>query len=229
MSIYHGTDNLEAMKVAENYNRFLIESLVGAAQTHRNILDFGAGLGSYAMKLRERGFEVACVEPDPPMAGNLTSKFKVYRDIEGLPDEALDFIYSLNVLEHLEDDLRAVRKLFTKLRPGGHLFLYVPAFDMLYSSMDRKVGHLRRYNRKQLRELMSKAGFAHINVRYADSLGFFITLLYKWLGSKKGDLNPIALKIFDSWIFPPGRLLDRLGLQYLLGKNLIAIACRPGG
>lgn len=62
---------------------------------------------------------------------------------------------------------------------------------------------------------------------YADSLGFFVTLIYKLVGKRSGDINVFALMVFDTVIFPVSRFLDNLGLDRFFGKNLMIVANRP--
>lgn len=145
--------------------------------------------------------------------------------LDEVPDASMDFIYSLNVLEHLEDDAGALRNLHSKLRPNGTFFLYVPAFDVLFSSMDQKVGHFRRYGKGPLRALMEAVGFVVDKAVYADSLGFPISILYKVIGSRHGDLNPRTIRMYDRMIFPVSLVLDRVFRRFL-GKNLMVVAHR---
>jgi predicted SAM-dependent methyltransferase len=58
-------------------------------------------------------------------------------------------IYSSNVLEHIEDDSRALNEMFAKLQINGKLAIYVPAFMFLFSDLDIKAGHFRRYSKKE--------------------------------------------------------------------------------
>ena len=127
------------------------------------------------------------------------------------------------MLEHIEDDLAALVELGRCLKSDGRLLLYVPAFDLLYSPMDARVGHFRRYRRRSLAEKLEQAGFRVDVARYADSLGFFATLVYKAVGDASGALDPRAVRTYDRWLFPLSRLLDR-ALGGLVGKNLLVVA-----
>ena len=62
----------------------------------------------------------------------------------------IDTIFSLNVFEHIEDDLAAMRNADRVLQPGGHLILVVPAHRWLYGSIDRAIGHNRRYDKQMM-------------------------------------------------------------------------------
>lgn len=225
---YHGIDNLEVLTDAVRYSAFLADSVVRAGRGCRAAIDFGAGTGSLSAMTRARGMQVACVELDAHLRARLQEQgFEVYADIQSVADQSQEFIYSLNVLEHIEDDEGTLGVLFSKLKPGGRLFLYVPALQILFSSMDRKIGHYRRYHRSGLLGIIRRAGFVVERAEYADSLGFFVTLLYKAIGSRKGDVSRTPLRIYDRIVFPVSRVLDRMGCSRLFGKNLAVVARRP--
>ncbi|MGI9264633.1 MAG: class I SAM-dependent methyltransferase, partial [Gammaproteobacteria bacterium] len=116
--------------------------------------------------------------------------------------------------------------IYRILRPGGRLLLYVPAFNVLFSSMDRKVGHFRRYRRRQLVALAGAAGFTVEQGRYVDSLGFLAALLYRFVGGDSGDINRRSLAVYDRFVFPLSRLLDTI-LWPFAGKNLLVTAAKP--
>ena len=225
---YTGVDNLEVMAEAENYNRFLLSLVTRRVTPGMRLADFGAGTGSFALPLHGRGVDIVAIEPDATLAARLRQAgIAAERDIAALPDASLDFIYTFNVLEHIADDGAAARALARKLKPGGRLLVYVPAFPVLFTAMDHKVGHVRRYRRPGLSALVSGAGLAVDDVRYVDSLGFFATLAYGVLTSGgDGQINRRALRVYDRLIFPLSRLLDRL-FSRSFGKNLLLLATKP--
>jgi SAM-dependent methyltransferase len=226
---YSGVDNLDVMMEAKNYNRHLVQLITSYAKSTRSLVDFGAGSGTFARAISEQGYEVVCVEPDSYLRKKLTSEgLTVHSDIAELPKMASDFIYTLNVLEHIENDHQALLQLFATLRPGGRLLVYVPAFAILYTSMDRKVGHYRRYSRHSLVGALHQAGFQIDDARYVDCMGFLATLLYRLTDNKEGDINLSALKLYDRLAFPVSRALDRSFSKWF-GKNLLVYARRPEG
>jgi SAM-dependent methyltransferase len=106
---YTGGENLEMMCEAKKYNSFLA-SLVLAQKINPSakILDIGAGIGTVAEILREKGCDISCFEPDLNQARILTEKgFPVYTSLEEIATD-FDFIYAFNVLEHIENDTDAI-------------------------------------------------------------------------------------------------------------------------
>lgn len=223
---YSGIENLEAMKQAQNYNRFLLD-LVRRNLAGEDILDFGAGAGIFALPLRMDGVAVACVEPDSRLRNNLSiSGLTTYVDIADVPVNSVDCTYSMNVLEHIEDDRATLLALYERIRPGGRVLIYVPAFNLLYSKMDELVGHHRRYRRNDLVAKMRDAHFQIDTATYVDSLGFFLALVYRYMGNDTGVISSGSVKIYDRFLFPLSRILDRI-LLGSFGKNLLVIGTRP--
>jgi SAM-dependent methyltransferase len=225
---YTGADNLEAMEAARNYNRFLQASILSAIPaSSTKILDFGAGTGRFAERIRRSGFRVTCLETDPGLSLKLREMgFEVKSTLDSADSEQWDCIYSLNVLEHIEDDQAAVDRIASSLRPGGTTFIFVPAYALLYSAMDRKVGHVRRYSRARMKRLLTGAGLKIETIRYADSIGFLATLAYKLFGDRTGAITAKSVGWFDRIAFPVSLILDRL-VHPVFGKNLWVRARKP--
>lgn len=165
-----------------------------------------------------------CIEPDLSQREDLIEAgFKVLPDIDSLPDESLPFVFSLNVFEHIEDDQRAIEQIYQKLAPSGALLLYVPAFHCLWSSLDDKVRHYRRYTKETLRTLV-RPKFSIEKLQYADSLGFIAALTFRLLRKDATSLTAQSIAWYDKWIFPLSRVLDILFHRFF-GKNVFVV-CR---
>lgn len=224
MSEYNATDNLEAMSESVNYNNYLVNLVLSYARTGDCTLDFGAGIGTFAKRISEFGYTIKCLEPDLKQALKIAALgLTVYSDLNQVDNDSQDYIYTLNVLEHIEDENAILRDLYNKLKPGGRLLIYVPAFQILYSSMDRKVGHYRRYTRRSLSEAVRDAGFKVGKSHYVDSIGYLVTLVYKMVGDDSGDVNKRALRIYDRFLFPLNLIFDKV-MGSFIGKNIFLIA-----
>ena len=224
---YSGTSELRVMANAVSYTNFLTRFIANKTSPPGPILDFGAGIGTFSISLRNLGYDVHCLEPDERMATELESLgFQVYRSIEQIEDQSYGAIYSLNVLEHIHDDRGALSKVISKLQRRGLLIVYVPAFPMLYTANDARVGHYRRYRLEQMTSMLQNLGCVIETYSYIDSLGFLATLIYKWFGDRSGAVNPILLRVYDLAIFPISRLVDKLGARWVFGKNIMVTASR---
>jgi len=221
---YSGVDILESLESAHNYNDYLTRLIRESAES-TDLIDFGAGIGTFSKRLRTVGYNVTCVEPDPLQKRRLEEQgFDTLENITGVADNSVSFVFSLNVFEHIQDDSAALREIRQKLKPGGTLLIYVPAFACLWTSLDEKLCHYRRYTKKTLRRLVEQEGFVVEDARYADSLGFIATLVFRLLNKNVSALTATSISFYDQWLFAPSRVLDRLFGRWF-GKN-VYVRCR---
>ena len=137
---YTGIDVLETLGRATNYNSLMLDLILESSGGRSRMLDFGAGMGTFAKLLRKKGVDVVCVEPDPGLAGGLARDgFLTFEDLNEVPDGSFEFIFTLNVLEHIADDGATFCRLAAKLARGGRLLIYVPAFECLWTSLDGRL------------------------------------------------------------------------------------------
>ena len=226
--IYTGQDNLIAMQAAINYNNFLL-SLVSSRSGDRNlkILDFGSGIGTYANMLRGLGYSnIDCLEIDENQKKMLVNMgYSTYSSVNDLEDCHYDLIYSFNVFEHIENDTEIFEQLIKKLKVGGKILTYVPAFKILFSEMDTLVEHKRRYTKKMLANMKTPdSKIKYIN--YYDPLGYFAALSYKLMpGGNDGSIKIDQVAFYDRFIFPISRALHPL-TEKLFGKNVASLVER---
>ena len=223
---YTGGEVLETLDRATNYNSLLVDLILDSSGDCSRMLDFGAGIGTFAKLLRNRGVDVVCVEPDVVLADGLVRNgFLTFNALDEVPDASFNFIFTLNVLEHIEDDQTNVCRLATKLARGGRLLIYVPAFQCLWTSLDERLKHYRRYRRRDLERLAHCAGLTVWKVRYADALGFFAALAFRLFGNRNGRLSPEAVNFYDRYLVPLSKPLNILFGRFL-GKNVYLIASK---
>lgn len=131
-----------------------------------------------AKGLEAEGFPCVLVEPGPQGAANGVKrglKNVVCATVEGanFRPGSIGAAGLFDVVEHIEDDVAFLRSLHSLMRPGGRLYLTVPAFQMLWSSEDDYAGHHRRYSTRTLTGSLNKAGF---EVEYISYFFWFLTL-----------------------------------------------------
>lgn len=220
---YTGLDILRALENAHHYNGCLVDIIVKNVAGRKTLVDFGAGIGTFARLLRARGYRVACIEPDAFLRAELTgADFETMPDLDALPDGSAKFIFSLNVFEHIADDRAILQRIYRKLADDGRLLVYVPAFQLLWSSLDDKVKHYRRYTRGQLIALAHGAGYKVTKSHYVDSLGFLAALLFRFLGNKRGELSASSIRAYDRMVSPISRIVDHV-FQNVCGKNVYVV------
>ena len=195
-----------------------------------SLVEFGAGTGALAEIWRSKFcLDPTCIEIDPELIKILESKsFKTYENFEKVESEIL-FVYTSNVLEHIEDDVQALRNIREKMKQGGKIAIYVPALPMLFSGFDRHVGHFRRYEKKELMHKVRLAGFEIEKCFYNDCLGVLASLSLRLLGYKNstGLGFKKSLLIYDKYFYPVSMVLDRIVFKHLIGKNLFLFAVKP--
>jgi SAM-dependent methyltransferase len=226
---YTGHRILEAMRNAQRYADAVFHHALNARPLNpTRYLDFGAGDGAFLERFLGYGCSVDCVEPDPDMQARLGHlATTVYSDISKVADAHYDFAYAINVLEHIDQCDQACAELFRVLRPGGRLFAFVPAFPMLWTSLDAEVEHVRRFTRRSLRRLLESSGLKIIHLEFFDCLGFPAALGVRVLESwGLFHYNRSTIGAYDRYVFPISHKLDRF-LRGVAGKNLLAIAERP--
>ena len=126
--------------------------------------------------------EPLCVEVDSQLINRLKENGYVTKEEISLFDLPISFVYSSNVLEHIEDDKSTIADIYGKLETGGLFLIYVPALNILFSDFDRQVGHYRRYSKKELTEKLMQSGFIVEKIHYVDFLGFLLHCLQNFLG-----------------------------------------------
>jgi SAM-dependent methyltransferase len=133
--------------------------------TKPRVIDIGCGTGYVLSHMRAWGALTAGVEvsPDPLRLARERDPDSVYvcAPSDRLPfgESQFDLAISLDVYEHLDDEMPVVEETLRLLRPGGWHLAFVPAHPWLWSRTDKVQGHYRRYSRKMLRALLKGAGF----------------------------------------------------------------------
>ena len=168
-------DNIDVDFRAVNLNR-LIVSLAPRGR----VLDIGCGSGALSATLLEAGCQVVSRDPSEHMVTMCRAHLErrglvgdvAVGGVESIAgDASFDAVVALDVIEHIEDDVAALRAMRRALKPRGTLILSVPALSKLYGPKDVDVGHFRRYDKENLLRAVSAADLRVETCRYWNVLG----------------------------------------------------------
>lgn len=130
-----------------------------------NFVEMGAGTGYMTRLFLDRGFTGACHDLGDDSRemirrrlADAGDRIRVVDDLGELEPASFDYLLAFEVLEHIENDLEVLRDWMRYLKPGGRILVSVPAHQRKYGKSDEIVGHVRRYEKQELRELLEKTG-----------------------------------------------------------------------
>jgi SAM-dependent methyltransferase len=197
------------------------------------VLEIGSGVGNLSAFLIDRA-SVVLTDTEPHYLERLRQRFGSLPNVEvarlylpavdgALARRRFDTIVCLNVLEHVADDAGSLDAMRRLLEPGGRLVLLVPALPALYGSLDRALGHVRRYTPADLRAKFGRTGFRVSRLEYFNLAG----IPGWWVTGRvlrKEIIPASSLRWFDALV--PLFRLERL-LPWRLGQSLIGIGENP--
>jgi len=196
---------LRAIALCHNYNSWIYKII--KPYLGKKVLEVGCGVGNLSGLLRESR-ELVAIDCQELYVKYINLDFpdvKVYNyDItrEGvlaLRKHNFDTIVCINVLEHIEDDLRALSNIYELLKSGGRLVLLIPAHPFLYGPLDRNVSHWRRYSKQGLVNKLKDANFRIEKVSYFNRLGALGWFLNARIRKKK-QISFVQLFLFDRFV-----------------------------
>jgi len=127
------------------------------------ILDLGSASGGNTLYLKDKGFDIVSVENSMHAIGiQLTKGLNpIQADARSLPfkDSTFNGIYCMDVLEHIQDDVKVISEIYRVLKPAGQFLCSVPEDPKLWSAHDVALDHVRRYTRPELIEKIVDGGF----------------------------------------------------------------------
>jgi len=218
---------LEHATELDRYNRWIISLF--KKYFGKNILEVGSGLGGLSQYLPQANITLSDIQDDyfnylKNQLGYKTLKFDIENEAPKNLVASFDTILSSNVLEHINDDEKALENCFRLLKKNGKILLFVPARPEIYGSLDKAMGHYRRYTKEELAKKTIGAGFKIIELKYVNFPGYFTWLLRgKFSGESKSD--SLTAKIFDTLVVPFLYLEKYISIPF--GQSLMLIAEKP--
>jgi SAM-dependent methyltransferase len=190
----------------------VIDSALRRLTDVRSILEIGCGQGALAVRLAQRyayvGVEldpVSCAKAKERLAGSNGAR-AVCGELSTLDASEFDLVCAFEVLEHIEDDLGALREWSGHLRDGGWLLFSVPAYARRWGAADRMAGHFRRYEPERIPDLMQAAGFEDPVVwTYGFPLGLLLEHGRNLLAARQQRSDSLEARTAASgrWFQPP--------------------------
>ncbi len=233
--------------------RWLTFKVLGRLPIHGRFLEIGIGAGDFLYELAGRGFEGKGIDVSEdaveyarrrvrPYSGSIEVAKQDFREL----NETFGLILAFEVLEHFEGDGAALRKMYELLDKNGYLMLSVPARMKHWGPNDDWAGHVRRYERDELKTKAEEQGFSTVAVY---SLGFPIANITKpfydriilrqirretnldsahrskqsWKVPLSGSLYPFLSLIFNRFTVFPFSLLQCLFLRADVGTGYLAV------
>lgn len=197
-----------------------------------DVLEPGAGIGTNTPRLKfPKVASWTCVEPDALLAAQMREKFTHNSELADCrievgttetfeQSESFDVVVYIDVLEHIADDKSELQRASHLLRSGGRLIVLAPAYTWLYTSFDRAIGHVRRYEKKTLRECVP-IDCRLTEMIYLDSAGLLASAGNR-LFLKQSMPTVRQILFWDRYLVPISRLLDSIVL-HSFGKSILGI------
>jgi SAM-dependent methyltransferase len=218
---------------APRYRRWQIDTV--RPYCGRTVLELGPGMGHFAAELDALGLDrLVLADTEAYALDRLRARYAGREDVDVVEltvpgpveiGEPVETVVAMNVLEHIEDDIAAMRDLATVLVPGGRLILWVPGFPSLYGEFDRKVGHVRRYTPATLDAAVRAAG---LEVRVCRPINLLGGLGW-WLAVRQGKVGhpkPWLVWLYDRIGIPITRGVERV-VRPPFGQTVFCIAVKP--
>jgi len=224
-----------ALAVSEYYD-WLVRMFV--PYLGERVLEIGAGIGTFSERLARyvstlvvTDIDVECLKIIRPKLEELNEDCRIEYTPFKLGDRCpryfkenlFDSVLVLNVLEHVEDDVSALSNLKEILKQEAKLIVFVPAMEGIYGTLDKALGHFRRYRHITLAKTLNQAGYTIVKMNYVNVLG----ILGWWLNAcvLKRTVIPVSNFRYFRLLFPLVKIIEsKVSLPF--GISLLAVAMK---
>lgn len=152
-----------------------------------SLVDVGAGSGVFSRQLIDAGIceRATCVDPAYADERTELHNGREIDFVRSVDSPQQDLLLMMDVLEHVDDDVGLLRRYSDNLPPGGWVLITVPAFQFLWSGHDVFLEHRRRYTRKQIEDVVVRAGLTVVRSRYFFGLLFPIVAAIRLFAARR--------------------------------------------
>jgi 2-polyprenyl-3-methyl-5-hydroxy-6-metoxy-1,4-benzoquinol methylase len=202
---------------------------------HTELLDVGCGTGVILQHFKSQGIAVTGVDFSKEALKycrkrGLTSVKQVNLEKQLPKMKQFDIIIAADVVEHLNDDVGALKRLKGLLKKDGVLIVSVPAYQWMWSAHDEALHHKRRYTATRLKAAMQKAGYKIERLTYTNMFTFFpaaaVRLFKKAIGSKGSTDQAGSSKLANKFLLTVYRV--EMGLMRItplpFGLSVLCVA-----
>lgn len=229
-----GLSTLETISRANKFNQWMFDTIYPYCKGR--ILEIGSGIGNISQFFVDAKAFITLSDIRENYCSQLKDRFSDASTLEDVillnlidPDferkyanykNTFDTVFALNVVEHIKDDVLALKNCKFLLKDGGTLLILVPAYQSLYCSFDRELGHYRRYTRKTLSNVFEENHFKIDHYRYFNSVG-----ILGWIFSgkilKKKTIPEGQMGIYNKLV-PVFKIFDKIFLR-AIGLSVILV------
>lgn len=229
-----GFATLEVISEADNFNQWMFNII--KPYCTGDIIEIGSGIGNISNFFIEQGYSITISDIRDNYCKYLHERFGSKENVQNIlnidltdPDFRKKFkfmkgkfntLFSLNVIEHIEDDMTAMDNAKYLLRKGGTIIILVPAFQSLFNRFDVSLDHYRRYTKKTIDILFKKNNIHTIHLRYFNFVG-----MIGWFFSGKIHNRKIIplwqMRIFNKFV-PVFKIFDFVFKKFF-GLSVIAV------
>lgn len=218
---------------ADSRKELIVSLIEKYSKKEKGILcDVGCGTGA-VLKALNTNTSYACIGIEKNPADAAKSKNKnlnvCVEDASTFNlDKKADIILLLDVVEHIEDDQKALSNCLQQLNKGGLIILTVPAYKFLWSEFDKKAGHIRRYSKMQLKSLLLEN---RLRIVFLSYWNFFLLVPVVFIRkilelSPDGDKIPAPLFLLFRFLLKIEKFLILQGLALPFGVSLVTVAVK---
>ncbi len=219
---YTGLETLQRLSIANRYNKWMYDSIKRFC--FDPLLEIGSGIGSISGFFIDDEQKIMLSDTEVEFCNFLSREFQdnsnllgivkidlVHKDFDSVYSNhfgKFSSVFSLNVVEHIDDDNLALKNAAKFLKPGGNLVILVPAYQILFNSIDRSLGHFRRYTKSGLTSLFKQNDFEIIHKKYFNLVGIIAWLISGAIQNNK-SIPPGQLKLYNFFV-PLFKMIDKM-------------------
>jgi SAM-dependent methyltransferase len=232
----YAADDLEIMLQARRYAGHVFNLFRGHIGSR--VLEVGCGISTMSRRLVEVAESVVAIEPNPACAAIARRALGDHPRFElrvcsleecdraELARHRFDTVFCINVLEHIADDVSALRTFRDIIVPEGRVLIFVPAIQAVYGPLDAALGHHRRYSKRSLARAFGDAGLEQLTLRYTNPIGLLGWAFGSYV-TRATQHSATQIRLFDTLVAPWALPLERV-IAPPIGLSLVAVGRRTG-